>query len=82
MRLGSRTLLVGPVALLLTWLLANSAVAQTGQCGVERKVTARALDELTWKQLNRVYEDVGEATNANTYYYLVRPLNACGQEGP
>ena len=29
-----------------------------------------------------VFEDVGEATNANTYYYLVRPLNACGQEGP
>ena len=31
---------------------------------------------------NATFDDIGEAANANTYYYLVRPLNACGQEGP
>ena len=29
-----------------------------------------------------VFEDVGEGANANTYYYKVVPVNACGQEGP
>ncbi len=29
-----------------------------------------------------VYDDIGEATNANTYYYKVVPANACGDEGP
>jgi hypothetical protein len=29
-----------------------------------------------------VFEDIGEGTNANTYYYKVRPVNACGVEGP
>jgi fibronectin type 3 domain-containing protein len=29
-----------------------------------------------------VFEDVGEGANANTYYYKVVPVNACGQAGP
>ena len=45
---------------LLALLLSTQVTAQGGRCGVERDVPAKALDELTWKQLNRVYEDVGE----------------------
>ena len=28
------------------------------------------------------YEDVGEGTTSNSYYYKIVPVNACGQEGP
>ena len=40
--------------------------------------TFRVLADTT----STAFDDVGEAANANTYYYLVRPRNACGQEGP
>jgi hypothetical protein len=28
------------------------------------------------------YEDIGEGTTSNSYYYKIVPVNACGQEGP
>lgn len=40
--------------------LPGQALAQASACGEKRNVVAKALDEVTWKQLNRVYEDVGE----------------------
>ena len=38
----------------------DAAFAQATQCGQKRDVGGKALDEATFKQLNKVYEDVGE----------------------
>ena len=68
MRAGRMTKITCIAALLI--LAAGpvtTAQAQSGQCGVERKVEARALNELTWKQLNRVYEEVGEENFSSAY---------------
>ena len=46
------------VLVAITVLGVEMAYAQAVQCGVDREVGARALDELTWKQLNSIYEDV------------------------
>ena len=48
-------LLVPVVALLLSMFTGN-VLAQAGQCGEQRNVMVKALDELTWKQLNAIYE--------------------------
>lgn len=43
-------------------LSAHSAIqAEADGCGAERDVGTGALDEWTWRQLNGIYEDVGEA---------------------
>jgi tetratricopeptide (TPR) repeat protein len=44
----------------LTITLANPAWAQPAECGVKRGKGSSALDEMTWKKLNDIYEDVGE----------------------
>jgi tetratricopeptide (TPR) repeat protein len=51
------TLLAGIV---MAALNVGSVHAQADPCGVKREVGAMALDELTWKQLNLIYEDVSE----------------------
>ena len=33
--------------------------AQSGECGKKRGKSAAALDEMTWKKLNDIYEDIG-----------------------
>lgn len=71
------------ILLLVTGLLAFSlsanTLAQASQCGVDRKVLAKALDELTWKQLNRVYEDVGEENFDTAYDDLQKMLRRAGK---
>ena len=49
---------------------ANETFAQDAGCGKERNVAAHALDEISWKQLNRVYEDVGEGRYDEAYATL------------
>ena len=39
--------------------LSGQALAQASECGRERKVSAGTLDEVTYKRLNDIYEDVG-----------------------
>lgn len=68
------------LVLLLTAAYSASGFAQASQCGVERKVTARALDELTWKQLNRVYEEVGEENFEVAYDDLQKMLRRAGKD--
>jgi tetratricopeptide (TPR) repeat protein len=80
MRLRFDSLRAGLWLSLLMLSLANSAVAQSGQCGVEREVTGRALDELTWKQLNRVYEEVGEEKYDSAYDDLQNMLRRAGRD--
>jgi len=59
---------------------AGPALAQSEQCNTERKVEARALDELTWKQLNRVYEEVGEENFNTAYDDLQNMLRRAGRD--
>ena len=58
----------------------NPVIAQTSECGKERKVVSRALDELTWKQLNRIYEDVGEKQYGEAYEALQKMLSRSGRD--
>lgn len=57
----------------------GSLFAQAGQCGVERKVQGRALDELTYKQLNKVYEEVGEEKFNEAYDDLQKMIGRAGK---
>ena len=59
---------------------AGPVLAQSGQCDTEREVEARALDELTWKQLNRVYEEVGEENFDAAYGDLQNMLRRAGRD--
>lgn len=56
--------------LLLVAVPALDAQAQSAKCGQKRNVTTQALDELTWKQLNSIYEDVGEEKYDEAYERL------------
>lgn len=48
-------------ALILAGILASGqAKAQADECGIERDVTPKPLDEQTWKRMNNVYEDIGD----------------------
>ena len=40
-------------------LFSGHVLAQSGECGIERGVIAKPLDEPTWKKLNDAYEDAG-----------------------
>jgi len=70
-------------SLLLICLLAlpaGSVLAQADACGVDRNVQVRALDELTWKQLNRVYEQVGDEEFDSAYDELQKMLRRAGKD--
>jgi len=52
-----------PFVVLLALLgvsVTGQALGQTSECGVKRGTKSAALDEMTWKKLNDIYEDVGE----------------------
>ncbi|MEJ8569040.1 tetratricopeptide repeat protein [Elongatibacter sediminis] len=59
---------------------AQEALAQSGQCGKSREVGAKALDEATYKQLNGVYEDVGEEKFNDAFNELQKMLNRAGRD--
>src|SRR5210317_1036232 len=54
-----RKILVSLLLLLLASAVSGQAMAQAAECGQKRGKSAAALDEMTWKKLNDVYEDVG-----------------------
>lgn len=54
--------------------------AQSGQCGKEREVGAKALDELTYKDLNQAYELVGEEKYNEAYNQLRKMLDRAGKD--
>lgn len=74
-------------ALLLTALLttlltlgAPPAFGQAGKCGVERDPGTGTLDELTWKQLNAIFEDVGEERYDEAYADLQKLMARAGRD--
>ncbi len=46
--------------------------AQAAECGEKRGKTGAALDELTWKRLNDIYEDVGAELYDEAYAKLLK----------
>ncbi len=50
------------------------------QCGQKREVGAKALDEATYKQLNEVYELVGEEKYNEAYNELRKLLDRAGRD--
>lgn len=67
--LGALLLLPGP-----------AAQAQTADCETERQVPGRALDEATYRQLNAVYEVVGEEKYDEAFEDLKRMLGRAGRD--
>ncbi len=67
--------------ILAAGLYANPAVAaEAGACGGERDVRAAALDEWTWRQLNSIYEKVGDARYDEAFDDLTRLLERSGRD--
>jgi tetratricopeptide (TPR) repeat protein len=60
--------------------VSTAAQAQAPQCGQEREVGAKALDEATYKQLNEVYELVGAEKYNEAYNELRRMLDRAGKD--
>jgi tetratricopeptide (TPR) repeat protein len=59
---------------------AGPALGQAGACNVHRNVGSGALDEPTWKQLNSIYEDVGEERYDEAYESLRKLLARAGRD--
>lgn len=68
------------LAVCLTAIFIGTASAQTPACGEERKAGGKALDEVTWKQLNSVYEDVSEEKYDTAYNELQKMLGRAGRD--
>lgn len=64
----------------ITLLSVNVAYAQAVGCGEDRDVGAKALDELTWKQLNSIYQDVSEERFDDAYDDLQKMLKRAGRD--
>jgi len=68
---------------LIACLLAMSAgpvLAETPTCGKERQVGGKALEEATWKQLNRIYTEVSEGKYDDAYNELQKMLEFSGRD--
>jgi tetratricopeptide (TPR) repeat protein len=68
------------LATLAALTVAGPASAQGRACGVERNPGTGTLDELTWKQLNAIYEDVGEERYDQAYVDLQKLLGRAGRD--
>jgi len=55
-----RKFLVIALLVVVAVSLSSQVLAQSSECGNKRGITSAALDEMTWKKLNDIYEDVGE----------------------
>jgi tetratricopeptide (TPR) repeat protein len=64
----------------LALLVASPVLGQPNACDVDRDVGTGTLDELTWKQLNSVYEDVGEERYDEAYEALRKMLGRVGRD--
>ncbi len=70
------------VALSISLLASTSATvfAQASECNTKRQVGTNALDEFTWKQLNRVYEYVSEEKYDEAFEQLQRMMARAGKQ--
>ncbi|MEE8338782.1 MAG: tetratricopeptide repeat protein [Xanthomonadales bacterium] len=75
----SHIITVGTLSFTLLALPGNTVLAQASECSKKRQIGAHALDEFTWNQLNRVYEDVGEQHYVKAYEQLQKMLARAGK---
>ncbi len=75
-----KTSLPGILLLVFALAAANGLLAQPDNCSMKRQVGAKALDELTWKQLNAIYEDVGEENYDEAFEDLQKMLGRAGKD--
>jgi tetratricopeptide (TPR) repeat protein len=66
--------------IVITAFGAEVASAGVDECGAKREVGANALDELTWKQLNSIYEDASEEHFDKAYDDLQKMLKRAGRD--
>ena len=64
----------------LTLAAAGPAFGQADACNIKRDVRTGTLDEVTWKQLNSAYEDVGEERYDEGYESLRKLLARAGRD--
>lgn len=57
-----------------------AAVVHAGACGTERHAGGGALDELTWRRLNGIYEEVGEERYDEAFADLEQMLQRAGRD--
>ncbi len=63
------------------FLLASFGIeAQSGECDKEREVAAKAMDEITYRELNEVYELVGAEQYDQAYSSLSKMLDYAGRD--
>jgi tetratricopeptide (TPR) repeat protein len=67
-----KTVLLAIVVAVMLASLPSQAAAQASECGKKRGKTAAPLDEVTWKRLNDIYEDVGEELYDVAYEKLMK----------
>lgn len=68
------------MASVLTCCAVANLHAQAAQCGKARNVGGKALDEVTWNQLNDVYEIVGKEKYDEAYAELQKMLSRAGRD--
>lgn len=78
-RFARKLIAVATLAIALLALTGITVFAQASECGKKRNVGNKALDESTWNQLNRVYEDVGDKRYDKAYEQLQKMLNRAGR---
>lgn len=66
--------------LVLAVAISSPGVAQDADCNVERDVPGHALDEVTYRQLNDVYEAFGEDNFDEAYQGLQRMMARAGRD--
>ncbi|MGD9020674.1 MAG: tetratricopeptide repeat protein [Lysobacterales bacterium] len=72
MRRSFKSALVVILLALLALSFSAQAAAQASECGKKRGTKSAALDEITWKKLNDIYEDVGEERYDEAFEKLSR----------
>ena len=61
-------------------VFSGALLAQPESCQSDRDVGPRALDEFTWKQLNSIYEEIGEKNYAEANEDLRKMLGRAGKD--
>lgn len=69
-------------AVLIALLAINGSTvfAQSSECSDKRQVGTNALDEFTWRRLNKIYQDVGEENYDEAYDLLQKMLTRAGKD--
>ncbi len=70
---------VATLSIALLALTSSTVFAQASECGKKRQAGTKALDEVTWNQLNRVFENVGEKRYNEAYNQLQKMLARAGK---